>query len=78
MYHQRHHLQSSGWMAHQHVTGYIFTGYEPKSSGLGGGAVQLLLTYLSDLFFVLVIYTLCGALSLQSFKLQRSLGDTGV
>ena len=32
-----HRLQSSGWTAHLRVTGHISTGYDPKSSGSGGG-----------------------------------------
>ena len=39
-YHQRHRLQSIGWTAHQRVTEHISTGYEPKSSGSGGGAIR--------------------------------------
>ena len=35
-YHQYYRLQSSGWTAHLRVTGYITTGYEPKSSGSSG------------------------------------------
>ena len=34
--------------------------------------------YLRGLLIVLVVYTLCGALDLQSVELQRSLGDTAV
>ena len=36
-FHQYHRLQSSSWTAHLRVTGHISTGYEPKSSWLGGG-----------------------------------------
>ena len=75
MYHQHHRLQSSGWTSHQRNTGHISTGYEHKYYGSGGGAVQLLLTYLSDLFFVLVIYTLCGTSALHTVELQNILGD---
>ena len=39
-YHQHHRLQSSVWTAHQRVTGYISTGYEPKSSWSGGGVLE--------------------------------------
>ena len=34
--------------------------------------------YLRGLLFVLVVYTLCGALALQTVELQRSLGDAAV
>ena len=34
--------------------------------------------YLRGLLFVLVIYTLCGALALQYVKLQRNLGNAAV
>ena len=38
--HQRHHLQSRAWTAHQCLIGHISTGYETKSSGLGRGAIR--------------------------------------
>ena len=78
MYHQRYCLQSIGWTAHQYVTGYIYTGYEPKYSGSGGGVIIQVLTHLCGLLFVLVIYTLCGASALQSVELQRRLSDATV
>ena len=78
MLHQNHRLQSSGWMAHQHVTGNISTGGDPKSSRLGGSSIQKVLKYLCGLLIVLVIYTLCGASALQSVKLQGSIGDVAV
>ena len=65
-------------MDHQRVTGHISTGYDPKSSGSGGGAIQKVLTYLCGLLIISVVYTLCGALALQSVELQRSLGDAAV
>ena len=40
VYHQHHRFQSSGWTAHQRVTGNIYTGYERKPSGSGGGAIR--------------------------------------
>ena len=58
MFHQLYCLQSIGWTAHKRVTGHIFTGHKPKSSGLGGAARRYVLTYLYGLFFVLVVYTL--------------------
>ena len=78
LYDQRHRLQSSGRTAHQHVNGYISTGCEPKSSRSGGGDVRQVLTYLRGLLFVLDMYATCGASALQSFELQRSLGDAAV
>ena len=77
-YHQRHRLQSSGWTAHQRVTGYVSTGYKPKSFGSGGSVLIQVLRHIRRLLFVLVIYTLCGASALQYVKLQRSLSDTAV
>ena len=38
LFNQLHRLQSSGWTAHQRVTGHNSTGHEPMSSGSGGGA----------------------------------------
>ena len=78
MYHQQHHLQSSDCTFHQRVIGHISTGYELKSSGLGGGAILYVLAYLRGLLIVLVIYTLCGASALQSVELQISLGDASI
>ena len=60
------------------MTGHISTGYYPLSSGSNGGVILYLLTYLHGLFFVIVFYTLCGALSLQYVKLDRSLNDAAV
>ena len=59
MNHQRHCFQSSGWTAHQHVTGHIFTGYDPKCSGSGGGAILLVLTYLCGLLLLSWSFILC-------------------
>ena len=78
MYNQLHLLHSSGWTAYERMTGHISTGYETKSSGLGGGAIRSVSMYLRGLLCVLVLYTLCGALELQSVKLQRSLDDAAV
>ena len=41
----------------------ISTGHKPKPSGLGGGAIWYVLTYL-QFFIFLVIYNLCGASAL--------------
>ena len=61
------------------MTGHISTGYEPKSSGSGGGILLKYNAYnLRGLLFTLVVYTLCGASALQSIELQRSLGDAAV
>ena len=65
-------------MAHQRVTGHISTGDYPTYYGSGGGAIQRVLTNVCGLLIVLVVYTLCGALALQSVELQRSLGDAAV
>ena len=37
MYHQRHRLQSSGWTAHQRVTGHISTGDKDIQYVVGTG-----------------------------------------
>ena len=78
MFHQHHHLQSSGWTAHQSVTGYISTGYKLNSSRSGRGDIQHVLTYIYCLLFILVVYTLYGVSAMQSIKLHRSLGDAAV
>ena len=75
MFHQLHCLQSSGWTAHQRVTGHISKGHKPKSSGSGRGAIRQVLTYLRGLLFVLVVYNLFGGSVLYSVEPQRSLGD---
>ena len=51
--HQRHRLQPSGWMDHQRVNGHISTGYEPKSSGPGGGVLIYVLMRIYVVYFCL-------------------------
>ena len=60
------------------MTGHISTGYEIKFYGLGGGAIQKVLAYLHVFLIIFVVYTFCGALALQSVKLQRSISGSDV
>ena len=61
----------SVWTAHQYMIGHIFHRLWALFFRVGQWCLHSLL-------FVLVVYTLCGALALQTIELRRSLGDAAV